>query len=480
MKGVVLDDAAVLLADGDTVVTAITDLETGRSITSDDLPGARSAVTLAESIEFGHTVAVTTIEAGEPVYKYGAVIGHASERIEPGEWVHTHNCESNRGRGDLGEDGVTRDGDADVTSSGTFAAFERERGGVGARNRVLVVPSVICSHTVADRIASEVPAAVSTPHDHGCGQLGSDSEQTERTLVGVATNPNVAGALAVGLGCETVQSDGLAKSIADRGVPVAAVEIQRAGGTDACRRVGIDRATDLLERTDATRTTVGLDAATIGVVSSDLRPSTLETADPLVGRVVERIVDAGGRALIAGNERIDAHADALRERAATGDARDRLDAVANRATDSPTAVTETQLRAAEATVSEVSRSWGDLPVRDVLEYGRRPTHDTGVALVDAPSAFDEAATALAAAGAQVVIHVTADGIPAGHPIVPVLKITGDRDTYDALRDDIDAFAGATTCDELLETVRSVLDGEPTCAERHGVTSFAITRVGPSI
>ncbi|WP_137290508.1 UxaA family hydrolase [Natronorubrum halophilum] len=103
MKGVVLDDAAVLLADDDNVATSIRDLETGRSIASDDFPTDRSVLELAEPIAFGHKLAVASIDAGEPVRKYGEVIGSATERIEPGEWVHTHNCESNRGRGDLAE-----------------------------------------------------------------------------------------------------------------------------------------------------------------------------------------------------------------------------------------------------------------------------------------------------------------------------------------------------------------------------------------
>ncbi|NUB93362.1 UxaA family hydrolase [Haloterrigena sp. SYSU A121-1] len=378
-------------------------------------------------------------------------------------------------------DSATGNAAATEPGAGTgFEAYARDRDGVGVRNRVLVVPSVICSHAVADRIADAVSGAVSAPHDHGCGQLGDDSERTERTLVGVAANPNVAGALAVGLGCETVQSDRLAGSIADRGVPVEEVAIQREGGTDACREAGIDLATALRARTEPERERVGLEAATVGVVSSDCRPSSLESADPLVGRVVERIVDAGGRALIAGNERVHAHPDAVRERVATAEARERFDGVTDRAYDSPAAVTATRKRAADATPEQVRRLWGDRPVRDVLEYGERAAHETGVALVDAPSAFDEAATALAAAGAQVVLHVTADGIPAGHPIVPVLTVTGDRDTYDALCDDLDALAGETTPDELLATLRGVLDGEPTRSERHGVTTFAITRVGPSI
>lgn len=105
MKGVVLDDAAVLLAETDDVATAIVDLEAGRTIAADDLPRDRPALELetAEPIPFGHKIALTTIEAGDPIRKYGEVIGSATERIEPGEWVHTHNCESDRGRGDLTE-----------------------------------------------------------------------------------------------------------------------------------------------------------------------------------------------------------------------------------------------------------------------------------------------------------------------------------------------------------------------------------------
>lgn len=105
MKGVVLDEAAVLLADDDTVATAISDLEARQTIESDELPGDRSAIELLEAIPFGHKVALEPLEAGDPVRKYGEVIGTATEAIEPGQWVHTHNCESNRGRGDLAAEG---------------------------------------------------------------------------------------------------------------------------------------------------------------------------------------------------------------------------------------------------------------------------------------------------------------------------------------------------------------------------------------
>ncbi|WP_331233326.1 UxaA family hydrolase [Natronorarus salvus] len=97
MKGRVLDECALLMTERDTVATALEDLESGREIAL----GEGESVALREPVPFGHKVAVTAIDAGDRVRKYGEVIGEATERIEPGAWVHTHNCESTRGRGDV-------------------------------------------------------------------------------------------------------------------------------------------------------------------------------------------------------------------------------------------------------------------------------------------------------------------------------------------------------------------------------------------
>ncbi|WP_246308161.1 UxaA family hydrolase [Halorarum salinum] len=118
-------------------------------------------------------------------------------------------------------------------------------------------------------------------------------------------------------------------------------------------------------------------------------------------------------------------------------------------------------------------------MRDVVEYGETATHESGLAVVDAHSQFAEAATALAAAGAQVIVHVTDEGVPTGHPVAPVVKVTGNGATHEALETDMDVDATATSASELLEYVVRVPCGGQSCAERHGLSDFAITRVGPS-
>lgn len=96
MNGEVLDDAAIVLHGDDTVATALDDLSAGRALEH----GGRE-VTLAEDVPFGHKFALVAHDAGDTVRKYGEVIGRATSVVEPGEHVHTHNCESTRGRGDL-------------------------------------------------------------------------------------------------------------------------------------------------------------------------------------------------------------------------------------------------------------------------------------------------------------------------------------------------------------------------------------------
>jgi altronate dehydratase large subunit len=370
----------------------------------------------------------------------------------------------------------TTGSDADAAPSAAWPAATYARpDGIGARNRLLVLPSVICSRLVADRIADAVPGAVSAGHDHGCAQLGADEAQTERTLEGVAANPNVAGAVVVGLGCEGVQSDRLAGSLADRGVPVRELSIQGVGGSDEAVERGVAAARELAA--DASRTaTADRGDLTVGVVSSDLGDSTVDHADPLIGAFVDRVVDAGGRAVVAGTERLRPHGDAVREAMDADAAESYTETVES----SPTRTAGLVRRAGERSFADLARLWGERPIGAVLPYGAPAPHESGVALVNAPTEFAAASTALAAAGADIVLHATGDGIPTGHPVVPVCKVTGDAETHAALSGDIDVDARTASVDDLSALVGRVVGGERTRAERHGLSTFAISRAGPSM
>lgn len=375
---------------------------------------------------------------------------------------------------------MSRSDPASPAMTDSFEATQRTNRDIGIRNRVLVLPSVICSRIVADRIAARVPRAVSAPHDHGCAQLGADNDQTERTLINVGRNPNVSGAVVVGLGCEEVQSSEVAAALDDAGIPVRELSIQGVGGTELCVEEGVSMAEDLAEgsrkeSTDSAR----LEDLTLGIVSSDLRPSTLETAEPLVGELTEKIVDTGGRVIVAGTERFVPHGEATLERSSST-ASEEVEALLERHRGQPSKDQRVRMAASEHSFEDVSQIYGSSQIEAVVNYGEQATYESGLALLDAPASVEEAATGLAAAGAQAVIHITSDGIPTGHPIVPVLKMTGNSETYDALSTDIDIDASSASAEDLVERVREVAGDTQCCAERHGLTEFAITRVGPSM
>jgi len=84
----------------DNVATALRDVEAGETVAVAVGDGRRT-VDVREDLRFGHKVAIEAIPEGETVVKYGKSIGNATETVEPGDWVHVHNVESNYGRGDL-------------------------------------------------------------------------------------------------------------------------------------------------------------------------------------------------------------------------------------------------------------------------------------------------------------------------------------------------------------------------------------------
>ena len=90
----------VVLSAADNVATSLVALEAQARIEV-VLNGEGRIITVRDAIPFGHKVAIRRMDAGDDVLKYGEVIGRASEAIEPGRWVHVHNVESVRGRGDV-------------------------------------------------------------------------------------------------------------------------------------------------------------------------------------------------------------------------------------------------------------------------------------------------------------------------------------------------------------------------------------------
>lgn len=285
--------------------------------------------------------------------------------------------------------------------SGPLRGYRRADGRLGARNHILVLPSVVCADQTASLIGTE-EGAVAVVHQHGCGQVGDDVAHTERAFLGFATNPNVGAAVVVSLGCETIQGRRLANLIAERGQRLEFVGIQLMGGTANT----VERGREAVGRL---RLALATDSA-VGAPITDL--------------VLGIATDGHG------------------EQAAA------LAAVAERA-------------GAKAVVA--------LP-------GKRPPGAEGTFLEEAGDGAEQH-VALAGAGAQVIVSLRGPGRPPhGFATGPVVAVAGDRDIFEALRDDFDLDGSAVGAEEIWQRALAAFNGEPTASERRGARDFVLRRI----
>ena len=203
---------ALRLHAQDNVMVAVDEIRPG------DAPvGAPVAL---ERVPRGHKIATAPIAEGEPVRKFGQIIGFASTAIAPGQWVHEHNCVVGHFDRDYGfcED-ARPETILPVESQATFQGFRRAGGRAGTRNYLGILTSVNCSATVARFVAREVEKSgmlddypnvdgvIALVHGAGCGMAskGEGFDVLARTQWGYAANPNMGGVVMIGLGCEVFQ-----------------------------------------------------------------------------------------------------------------------------------------------------------------------------------------------------------------------------------------------------------------------------------
>ena len=121
-------------------------------------------------LENGQKYARRTIRTGEPVIKYGYPIGKASEEIEQGQLVHSHNLKTNLS-GAQEYTYVPNFRIPDPREDETVLAYVRDNGKIGIRNEVWIINTVGCINKTAEILAKET-GAFAFPHPYGCSQLG--------------------------------------------------------------------------------------------------------------------------------------------------------------------------------------------------------------------------------------------------------------------------------------------------------------------
>lgn len=487
--------ALLQIHPADTVAVALRPLAAG-----EELAGLR----LTGPVPQGHKLALVDLPARAMVTKYGQPIGRSSAVIAAGDHVHSHNLVTA-----LAGELAYRPGQrvsVSATSSDlpTWQGYRRADGRAATRNEIWILPTVGCVGITAEEVAraarerhaGRVDGVHAFAHPHGCSQLGDDLDGTRALLAGLAANPNAAGVLLLGLGCESNQLDALLASIPEavRG-KVRLLSSQTAGDEMAAAAALID---ELVEEAGlARRETLPFSALTIGLKCGGSDGFSGLTANPLLGRLTDRLCSAGGQAILTEIPEIFGAEQALLDRAVDAAVFDAAAGLVNRFKryylDQGLPVSENpspgNLAGGITTLEEKSlgavQKGGNAPLVDVIGYGGQ-VRKAGLTLLEAPGNDAVSSSALAAAGATLVLFTTGRGTPLGFP-VPTVKVASNQALAEAKPHWIDFDAslalleGLEPADRAFATcLATIASGTPTAAERAGQRAIAIWKRGVTL
>lgn len=442
-------------------------------------------------LENGHKYARRHIVAGEQVIKYGYCIGLATQPIEEGEHVHSHNMKTAlSGTMDYTYDPCFTQ--LQKTSDETIQAYVRKDGKIGIRNDVWIINTVGCVNKVAERLSRET-GAFYFPHPYGCSQLGDDHCRTQQTLCGLIRHPNAGGVLVLGLGCENNNIEELKKALGDydpervRFLNCQDCEDEILEGKRLITQLQTLCAQDRRENVPANRLIIGLKCG-----GSDGYSGI--TANPLVGRICDRHTASGGAAVLTEVPEMFGAEQVLLERCKDREVFEKTVKLINDYKNYYIAhgqpVSENPSPGNKAggitTLEEKSlgcvQKGGGAVVTDVLDYGdivRLP----GLSLLNGPGNDMIAITNLTAAGCHLILFTTGRGTPLGGP-VPTMKIATNSAlaTKKAQWIDFDAqsLLKEDCAEELWQQIRQVASGMECRNERNGCREIAIFKDGVTL
>ncbi len=378
--------------------------------------------------------------------------------------------------------------------------YRRADGRVGIRNFVAIIAATDAANPVARRIAAAVPGCVAITPLYGRGQLGADLALSVSTMIGLGSHPNVYAALVVSL--ERVAGLRVGEAIAAKGTPCEVMGIQEEGGTPKLYARAVARVTRWVNESRALpREPIAWSELVVGLECGGSDTTSGLVANPAIGLVTDRLVDAGGTAIfsepvecLGGEEALAARAfDATVQRRIAETIRkyeliaERAGVDLNKTNPAPDNIRGGLTTIEEKSLGSICKS-GTRPLRGVLGYGEAAP-GPGLYLMDAPAPATENLTALAAGGCQLILFATGVGNSIGNPVSPTVKICGNPLTCETFRPHIDVdlsevitaglgldVAAARVEDFLVQAV----NGRTTCCEELGETEIAISRIGESV
>lgn len=505
MQIVLQDRPATLLHPDDDVAVALVPLAAGRVLAVEG-----RTVRLTSDIGAGHKIALRALEPGQPVRRYGQLIGFAKGPIAPGDHVHTQNLSV--GDMTLDYEFGTDLRPIPVAETRTFMGYKRASGRAGTRNTLVVIGTVNCAahtvRTIAARARAEllpkypnVTDIVGLSHKSGCGtrEHGPEMDMFQRTLAGMARNPNVAGYLFVGLGCEANQFTNLLQGQGAGGNGVeplqgysdglpAYIGIQDVGGVANAVAEGLREIERLLPLANAyEREPVPVSDLCLALQCGGSDGFSGVTANPALGYAVDLLVAHGGTAVLSETPEVYGAEHLLTRRAVSREVGEKLirqirwweeytarnDFVIDN-NPSPGNKAGGLTTIYEKSLGAVAKG-GSMPMTAVYDYAE-PVVQNGFTYMDTPGYDPVSATGQVAGGCNILAFTTGRGSCFGFRPVPSIKIATNTPIYERMRGDMDIDAGKILAGatieavgrEIFEKLIAVASGEQSLSEAQGI------------
>ncbi len=499
----------------DNLIVALTDLPKGLEVSWNN-----KHYTLVTDVAAKHKFSIEALEIGDIVYMYGVPVGKAIDSIQRGEVVTTQNIKHFSAPISLNNkyDYIWNEPDVTEWEARTFKGYMRDDGRIGTRNYWLIIPLVFCEN----RNATKLQQALSKPLGYGkedyaditnllmgnsnkqkkqqqmfenvdgiraihanggCGGTNYDARSFCRILANYADHPNVAGVTVFSLGCEKAQIAlfkeelSIVNSKFDK--PLLFFRQQDWDSEEEMMKTAIsDTFAALTKANNIQRVDVPLSKLKIGVKCGGSDGFSGISANPVMGKVSDRIVALGGASCLAEfPELCGAEANILERCINFEDKKKFLDLMEHyektanfqgaTIADNPSPGNIKDGLITDAIKSAgAAKKGGAAPISSVKDYGELMP-DKGFSLVCTPGNDLEAVTGQVAAGANIIIFSTGLGTPTGNPIVPVIKVATNNKIAHKLIDMIDFNCGPVIegesldfiADGLLECVINTASGD---------------------
>jgi altronate dehydratase large subunit len=382
----------------------------------------------------------------------------------------------------------------------------RPDGQVGIRNHLLILSGTVYANGVVDRVADAIYGAVGITHANGRCQVAPDLRVTRRFLSGTAANPNVGAVIIIDHFKEQgMTAEDIAEDIAGTGKLIATVNIRGEGGFINAIEKATRYAQDFARQISMyTRESVPVSNILFGTECGTSDTTSGLASNPANGIAGEMLIKQGGRMMMAECTEWMGCENWLTDKAVSSDVADAIVAgvkhMETRALASGEDIRGSQptgdnMAGGLTTIEEKSmgacKKIGDSPIVEYLEVAEQPSRaDPGNYVMYGPGMGAESISSMAAAGCQVLTFCTGGGHTSNHPIMPTIKVTGNRQSYELMRDTVDVDVSGVFFDEItldeagqivFDEVMRVSNGYLTKSEAlKDNNSFAIHRVGPSI